>query len=369
MPKIRLALVYGGMSGEHSISLVTAASVMRALDMDAYDVTTIGIRKDGTWVPGASDPSELEALGFQGEVPESDRHIVLGMNDRTFYVAPTHGSGALEKYAEVDVVFPLLHGPFGEDGTIQGMFEMAQIPYVGCGVFSSAAAMDKHVMKLVLNEAGIPYAPYVVVTRRKWEADPHSVEAEISEKLTYPVFVKPARAGSSLGVSKVDNPQQLGQAFATAHAVDPKALVETGIEAREIECAVLGSRDGGRPRGGYLGEIVLGENEAGFYDYANKYLSTAQLQLQIPADIDPPVAKRMHSMALDVFEAFECEGLTRVDFFLTPHGDIMVNELNTMPGFTSVSMYPKMWEKAGLPYSQLLDELIGLALDRPIGIR
>ena len=369
MSKIRLALVYGGMSGEHSVSLVTAASVMRALDPDKYEVTAIGIRKDGSWVPGTTDPEELEALGFAGEVPASDRQVILGMKDRSFYVAPASGEGELELLAQVDVVFPLLHGPFGEDGTIQGMLEMAQIPYVGCGVFASAAGMDKHVMKLVLDEAGIPYAPYVVVTKARWERDPEGVLGEVAEKLEYPVFVKPARAGSSLGVSKVESPEGLADALATAQAVDPKVLVETGIEAREIECAVLGSHGGARPRAGYLGEILLGENEAGFYDYANKYLGTADLTLSIPAEIEPSIGKRMHTMALDVFEAFECEGLTRVDFFLAPDGSIMVNELNTMPGFTSVSMYPAMWEKANMPYSELVDELISLALERPLGIR
>ncbi len=369
MSKIRLALVYGGMSGEHSVSLVTAASVMRAIDRDRYELTAIAIRKDGSWVPGTTDPDELEAHGFGGEVPENDRQIVLGMKDRTFYVVPADGSGRLEKLAEVDVVFPLLHGPFGEDGTIQGMFEMARIPYVGCGVFASAAGMDKHVMKLVLDGAGIPYAPYVLVTRRRWERDPDGVHAEVAENLAYPVFVKPARAGSSIGVSKVEAPEGLAAAIEEAQKVDPKVLVETGIDAREIECAVLGSHGGERPRAAYLGEIVLGENEAGWYDYSNKYLGGTELTLRIPAEIDPPVGKKMHEIALAVFEAFECEGLTRVDMFLAPDGTVMVNELNTMPGFTAVSMYPKMWEKANLPYPKLIDELVALALERPTGIR
>lgn len=378
MSKIRLALICGGMSPEHSVSLVSAASIMSAIDRERYEIIPIKITREGAWVLAPNNPEELSSDGFaeteecatqsgqSAGVPSAQ--LVLGMADRRLYEISSDGS-AIKDLGKIDVVFPVLHGPFGEDGTIQGMLDMAQIPYVGCGVVASGTAMDKHMMKIILDEAAIPNVPYVLATVQRWSEQPEQIIREVREKLDYPVFVKPARAGSSIGVTKVSSEAELGAALEKAHRVDPKALIETGIDGREIECAVLGGHGSERARAAVLGEIRLGTNDAGFYDYNNKYLGTAELHLDIPANVEEETVQKMRALAVDVFEAFGCEGLTRVDFFLTPNGQIYVNEQNTMPGFTAVSMYPKMWEAAGLPYSQLIDELVSLALERPLGVR
>ncbi len=367
--KIRVALIYGGMSGEHSVSCLTAASVMRAVDPDKYEILPIGIRRDGTWVPGVADPVQLEAAGPHGEVGSSDELILLGTGADKAIAIDLVGSstGVLQNLGRVDVAFPLLHGPFGEDGTIQGMLEMAGIPYVGSGVFSSAAAMDKHYMKVVLEAAGVPVAPYVVATAKRWRTAAAEVIAEVNENLTYPVFVKPARAGSSLGITKVDGSEDLVSAVEYAQQTDPKVLIEQGVAGREIECAVLGGHGDEPARASVLGEIVVEQDS--WYDYETKYVQTEGFHMEIPASVEPDVAARMRTMAVEVFDAFECEGMTRVDFFLTDGGDVLVNEHNTIPGFTQFSMYPVLWQETGLPYGELIDELISLALERPVGLR
>ncbi len=364
--KIRVALIYGGASGEHSVSCLTAAAAMRALDQDKYEVLPIGIRRDGTWVPGIADPAELESAGPHGKVTGSSEQILLGAGTEKA-VAVNGESGALARLGRIDVAFPLLHGPFGEDGTIQGMLEMAGIPYVGSGVFASAAGMDKHFMKVVLESAGIPVAPYVLVTAKRWRTAAAEVAAEVNEKLVYPVFVKPARAGSSLGITKVDREEDLAAAIKVAQETDPKVIVEQGVVGREIECAVLGGHGDDSARASVLGEVVMDIDT--WYDYSTKYVQTEGFHMEVPANVPEDAAARMRAMAIDVFDAFECEGMTRVDFFLTEDGDVLVNEHNTIPGFTQFSMYPVLWEKTGLPYSNLLDELISLALERPVGLR
>ena len=368
--KIRVALIYGGMSGEHSVSCLTAASVMRAVDPDKYEILPIGIRRDGTWVPGVADPLQLESAGPRGEVGSSDELILLGTGaDKAIAIDLVNsGAGVLQNLGRIDVAFPLLHGPFGEDGTIQGMLEMAGIPYVGSGVFASAAGMDKHYMKVVLEAASIPVAPYVVATAKRWRTSNGDVIAEVNEKLSYPVFVKPARAGSSLGITRVDRPQELVAAVEYAQKTDPKVLIEQGVVGREIECAVLGGHGDEPARASVLGEIVVDEQDS-WYDYETKYVQTEGFHMEIPASVDDVVAERMRAMAVEVFDAFECEGLTRVDFFLTDDGDVLVNEHNTIPGFTQFSMYPVLWQQTGLPYGELIDELISLALERPVGLR
>lgn len=372
--KIRVALIYGGVSGEHSVSCLTAASVMRAIDPEKYEVLPIAIRTDGTWVPGTDDPDVLEAGGPHGVVPPSETQVLLGMNTQpeTVYstsAARTDASAQkLGVLGQVDVAFPLLHGPFGEDGTIQGMLEMAGVPYVGSGVFASAAGMDKHFMKVVMEAADIPVAPYVVVTPKRWRMDRTGVLADAA-MLTYPLFVKPARAGSSLGITKVNAPDELDAAVTVAQKTDPKVLIEQGIVGREIECAVLGGHGDDPARASVLGEIALDMEPGGWYDFDTKYVQTEDFHMEIPAAVDAGVAERMRELAVRVFDAFECEGMTRVDFFLTPDNQIIVNEHNTIPGFTKVSMYPVLWEHTGVPYPQLIDELISLALERPVGLR
>lgn len=368
--KIRVAVIYGGASGEHSISIATAGAVMRALDPARYEVLPIGIRKDGSWVPGASDPSTLTLDAGLLEVEGSDESVVLpaGNGSQELVKFSTSEAGAIDMLGGVDVVFPLLHGPFGEDGTIQGLLEMAGVPYVGCGVFASAAGMDKHYMKVVLEAAGLPVGPYVVATHRRWRDDRDGVIADV-ERLQFPVYVKPARAGSSLGITRVNSIDGLADAVAAAQEHDPKVLIEQGINAREIECAVLGGHDDSAPRASVLGEVLVEVGEEGFYDFEHKYIDTAGLTMSIPASVEPEVAERIRAQACEAFDAFGCEGMTRVDFFLTDEGETFIIEINTIPGFTPFSMYPAMWEATGLSYAELLDELIGLALERPTGLR
>lgn len=369
MAKVRVALIYGGVSGEHSVSCLTAASVMRAMDPDRYEILPIGIRRDGTWVPGVGDPDRLEAAGFTGQVASRDEQVLIELaGEHRALLAPRgRDDGALAALGTMDVVFPLLHGPFGEDGTLQGMLKMAGVPYVGCGVFASAAGMDKHYMKVVLQSAGIDVAPYVLVTPRRWRTERGRILKEIARTLSFPVFVKPARAGSSLGIVRVDAPEGLEEAVVRAQGTDPKVIVEQGIAGREIECAVLGGHGDDAPRTSVLGEIVM--DSAQWYDYETKYVQTEGFHMAIPARVDEPVATRIRETAARVFEAFGCEGMTRVDFFLTEVGEVFVNEHNTTPGFTQFSMYPLLWQATGLPYAQLIDELIALALERPVGLR
>ncbi|MDO3394928.1 D-alanine--D-alanine ligase family protein [Nocardioides sp. SOB44] len=352
--RTRVALVFGGRSGEHPISAATAAGVMRAIDSDKYDVLPIGITRDGDWVLASGDPAQWELAS--GRLPEV-----------------TTGSGpalaSLTEAGPVDVVFPLLHGPYGEDGTIQGLLELAGVRYVGAGVLASAVGMDKHYMKLVFAGHGLPVAPYVVVRPAEWEQDPGAVVERVQQALEFPVFVKPARAGSSLGVTRVDDLTGLADAVEEARAHDPKVLVEQGVEGREIECAVLGGRGGGPARASVPGEIVVDHGAATFYDFEAKYLSDSHARTEAPADLPADVAERVREVAVQAFDSISAEGLSRVDVFVTPEGEVLLNEINTMPGFTPISMYSKMWEATGLTYTELVDELIQLALERTTGLR
>jgi D-alanine-D-alanine ligase len=269
---------------------------------------------------------------------------------------------------DVDVVFPVLHGPFGEDGTVQGLLELAGIRYVGSGVLASAVGMDKHYMKLVFAAHGLPVAPYVAVSPRDWSDRREDVLTRVKE-LRLPIFVKPARAGSSLGVTRVDDLADLNRAVEEAQMHDPKVLVEEGIEGREIECGVLGGRGGAAPRASVPGEIVVDHGARAFYDFEAKYIDDGPVRLETPADLLPAVVERVRDLAVRAFEAINAEGIARVDVFLTPDGEVVLNEINTMPGFTPISMYPRMWEASGLSYPDLIDELIQLALERRTGLR
>jgi D-alanine-D-alanine ligase len=352
--KVRVALVFGGRSGEHAISAATAAGVMKAIDREKYDVLPIGITREGQWVLPSGDATQWELTADRlPEVTRASGREVTG----------------LAEAGEIDVVFPLLHGPYGEDGTIQGLLELAGVHYVGAGVLASAVGMDKHYMKLVFTGHGLPVGPYVVVKPRDWEQSQSEVVRRIQSELTFPVFVKPARAGSSLGVTRVDDLTGLADAIEEARFHDPKVIVEQGIEGREIECAVLGGRHGGPPRASVPGEIVVDHGSADFYDFEAKYLSDSQARTDAPADLPDEVADRVRELAVLAFEAVGAEGISRVDVFVTPSGDVVANEINTMPGFTPISMYPKMWEATGLSYPDLIDELIQLALERPTGLR
>jgi D-alanine-D-alanine ligase len=367
--KPRVAVVFGGRSGEHAISCVTASSVLAAIDRSVYDVVPIGITRAGRWVLAADDPDRWAlTAGVLPEVGDGDGPGVLLPSQTGAYELTVLEQGRLPQVlGTVDVVLPLLHGPFGEDGTLQGLLELADVHYVGSGVLASAASMDKHYMKVLLAGAGIPVGPYVVVDRRRWERHADDVREDV-EELGWPVFVKPARAGSSLGITKVKGPADLDAAIEQARRHDPKVIVEAAIEGREIECAVLESLDGGAPATSLPGEIKVTSGHE-FYDFEAKYLDEAAVTLTCPADLPDDLVHRIREMSARTFEALGCEGLARVDFFVPPDGGVLVNEINTMPGFTPVSMYPRMWQATGLSYPDLVDRLLTLALARPTGLR
>ena len=369
--KPRVAVVFGGRSGEHTISCATAAGVLSAIDRDRYEVLPIGITPSGQWVLVDDDPA---ALALDDSRPPVEI-TAEGLGRGELLVRP--GSGALTALTPagpsalggVDVVLPLLHGPYGEDGTIQGMLEMLGIRYAGCGVLASAAGMDKQVTKVLLSAAGIATAPHVVVEPHRWNRDRAAV-LRACEALDYPLFVKPARAGSSLGITRVERRADLPAAIEAAREVDPKVLVETGIVGREIEVAVLGGRGDDAPRVAEPGEIVMdAAHGAGeFYDYQTKYLAHDAVQMVCPARLTPAERELVMSTAAEAFLAIGAEGLTRVDFFVTDDGRAIVNEVNTMPGFTPFSMYPYMWRVSGMDYPALVGELIELALERPADV-
>ena len=371
----RVAVVYGGRSSEHAISCITAGSVLAALDPDRYDVVAVGIARDGRWVLESGDPDRLRIDGPHG-LPAVDAErtpVALARvgdgTDRADLVAsdPTRTTGPADSLGTVDVVFPVLHGPWGEDGTIQGMLEMAGVRYVGAGVLASAVSMDKHYMKVVLADAGLEVMPSLTVTTAGWTADPDDVRRR-ADALGWPLFVKPARGGSSFGISKVAGPDALAAAMEEAFRHDPKVLVEqAAVGAREIECGVLQALDG-TPETSLPAEIrITGEHE--FYDFEAKYLPEEATQLDVPAILPDDVLARMRELAARAFTAVGGEGLSRVDFFCFPDGRLVVNEINTMPGFTPLSMYPRMWAATGLDYPALVDRLVRLALQRGTGLR
>ena len=366
--KPRVAVVFGGRSDEHGVSCVTAGSVLRAIDRERYDVVPIGIARDGRWVLESDEPARLAIR--DNEFPAVDEAAVpvsLARAEGSADLVVSDPSRPPETLGQVDVVFPLLHGPWGEDGTIQGMLEMAGVRYVGAGVLASAVSMDKAHMKTVLVAAGLPVMPSLTVTERQWAHGRVEVQ-ERADALGYPLFVKPARGGSSYGISKVHDASELADAVAEAHRHDPKALIEVGaVGAREVECAVLGSLEGD-PETSVPGEIRVGGDHE-FYDLEAKYLPDQQTELDIPADLPVEVERELRSMAARAFEAVDCEGLARVDFFVMPDDTLVINELNTMPGFTPTSMYPQLWAATGLDYPALVDRLIGLALARGTGLR
>ena len=365
--RIRVAVVFGGRSSEHAISCVSAGSVLRALDRDRYDVVPIGLTTDGRWVLEADDPDRLRIT--DGRLPQVDgtlTSLVLAA-DPTRPELEVHAPGDVPgTLAGVDVVFPVLHGPYGEDGTIQGLLEMAGVPYVGSGVLASAAAMDKGAMKALFAHAGLEQSPYVVITDRDWRRDPAECVARVAQ-LGLPVFVKPARAGSSLGITKVKDVAELVAAIEVAREHDPRVVVEASVEgAREIECGVLVDVDG-EPRASVCAEIVVhGAHE--FYDFEAKYLDDAA-DLVVPADLPLEVSERVRALSVRAFDALQCEGLARCDFFVTADGRVLVNEVNTMPGFTSISMFPRVWAESGIDYPTLVDRLVADALRRGTGLR
>jgi len=353
--RVRVAVIFGGRSAEHEVSVVSAHSVVNALDRERYEVVAVGIDKEGRWrlLPG---PPTLPA-GATATLPsvaaDAGTEVSLGRDPGTTELV---GAGLSEP---IDVVFPVLHGPYGEDGTIQGLLELAGVPYVGGGVLASAVGMDKAVQKVLFRASGLAVAPHAVVREHEWREDPEAVEAAAAS-LGYPVFVKPAALGSSVGITKVHEPAHLAAAVREAFRFGRKILVERSIEgARELELSVLGNDD---PVASVAGEIIPKGHE--FYDYEAKYLDEHGAQLVVPADITPEVLEEGQRIAVAAFRAIEGAGMARVDLFLLPSGELLVNEINTIPGFTKISMYPKLWEASGVSYAELVDRLILLALER-----
>jgi D-alanine-D-alanine ligase len=367
--KPRVAVVFGGRSSEHAISCVTAANVLQAIDRDKYDVVPVGITTSGHWVLESGDPDRLSIT--DGKLPEVDvtaAPVLFGADRELVVSQPDQVPSTL---GEVDVVFPLLHGPWGEDGTLQGLLEMSDIRYVGSGVLSSAVGMDKHYMKVVFAAAGLEVGPYVVIRDRDWLRDPAACRAAVVE-LGFPVFVKPARGGSSLGISKVSSVDELDAAIAEARAHDPKVIVEASVKnPREIEVGVLGGLNGGLPEASVCGEIAISGGGHDFYDFETKYLPEGEeyTALSVPAELPDEIVAEIRSKALTAFDAIEAEGLARVDFFLDADGRVIINEINTMPGFTPTSMFPRLWAASGLDYPALVDRLLTLAQTRPTGLR
>ncbi|HTZ47074.1 MAG TPA: D-alanine--D-alanine ligase family protein [Verrucomicrobiae bacterium] len=345
---LRVGVLFGGRSGEHEVSLASAASVIRGLDPDKYEAVPIGITKDGHWLVGEG------AVKMLPEVLKGGRRVMLTADPTEAALVPLdRGSGA----QRLDVVFPVLHGTFGEDGTIQGMLDLAGLPYVGAGVLGSAIGMDKDVAKRLCQTAGIPVVPWVSVSRWDWEKNREATITEIESQFSYPVFVKPATLGSSVGMSKVHKAEELGPAIDLACEYGMKIMVEKAVTAREIEVSVLGNHD---PKASVPGEIVPHRE---FYDYTAKYLEDGT-RLVIPAELKPSQIQKIQAIAVKAFRTLELAGMARVDFFVEKKGSkLYLNEVNTIPGFTSISMYPKLWEATGIPFRQLIDKLIELAFE------
>lgn len=361
--RIRVAVIFGGRSSEHTISCISAGSILKAIDQTKYEVIPIGITHEGRWVLESSDSARLSVTDGVFPAVDSSRSPVLFTPDpsATHLVVQSEVPDVL---AQVDVAFPVLHGPWGEDGTIQGLFELAGVPYVGSGVFASAAAMDKGHLKALMRASGIPVGPYEVITDADWK---NQREQSLSRaiNLGFPLFVKPCRAGSSVGISKVKRAQDLVAAIEFAREHDPKLIIEASQEnTREIECGVLGGQTG--PRASVLAEIIVREGHE-FYDFEAKYVDDS-VELSVPAKIDSQIAIRAQEIACAAFSAIDAEGLARVDMFITGE-QIVINEINTMPGFTPISMFPRMWKESGLNYPELIDYLISDALRRGTGLR
>ena len=364
--KLRLGILFGGRSAEHDVSLVSARNIMAAADPSKYEIVPIGISKQGQWRIGdgalrllgnESSSAKLEAV--ERKILKSGREVIVASNPGTpVSLIPLKQTNAGAKIGKLDVVFPVLHGTFGEDGTVQGLLELAGIAYVGAGVLGSAAGMDKDVMKRLFHARDLPIVPYLSINRSDFEAKPQDTIRAIEQKFRYPVFVKPANLGSSVGVNKAGNRKELRASLEIAASFDRKLLVERAVDCREIECSVLGND---HPIASIPGEIAPSTE---FYDYTAKYIEDTA-KLIVPAKLSKSQVKQVQTLAIAAFQATDCAGMARVDLFLEKRtGKFYVNELNTIPGFTSISMYPRLWEASGIPYSKLIDRLVELAIER-----
>jgi len=361
--KIRVGVIFGGRSGEHEVSLRSARSVIEAMNRTKYEVIPIAITKEGNWlapIKAAELLSETPARLLSSTVRAGSKNDVAIIGDPSrsgLLTLDTNGEPA----ERLDVVFPVLHGTYGEDGTIQGLLEMAAIPFVGCGTLASACGMDKVIMKALFKDAGLPICDYAWFLRSEWEADTEKISRRIARGIAFPAFVKPANLGSSVGVSKATDKTSLSRAVELAARYDRKIIVEELVDAREIECAVMGNDE---PHASLPGEYVVHDEAARFLDYNEKYASTGHVEFVVPAKVSKAKANKIQSMAIDAFKAIDAAGLARVDFFLKRDGELLVNEVNTLPGLTEVSGFPKMWAASGVPFPRLIDQLIEFALER-----
>ncbi|HEY9439960.1 MAG TPA: D-alanine--D-alanine ligase family protein [Streptomyces sp.] len=370
--KPRVAVVFGGRSSEHGISVLTAGAVLSAIDRSVYDVLPIGITADGRWALTADDPARMAITDRRvpdvaGLAESREGTVVLSVDPGSREVVYSEPGAVPEVLGDVDVVFPVLHGPYGEDGTLQGLLELSGVPYVGAGVLSSAVGQDKEYMKRVFTSFGLPVGPYEVIRPREWDRERPAARKRIMEFAAehgWPLFIKPARGGSSVGITKVDDPSGLDEAIEEARRHDPKFLVESLLRGREIECGVLEFEDG--PRASVPAEIPPVTSHD-FYDFEAKYIDAAPGL--VPAPLTDEQTATVQRLAVDAFDAASCEGLVRADFFLTEDGQFVINEINTMPGFTPISMYPRMWQESGVSYPELVDRLIQAALTRSTGLR
>jgi D-alanine-D-alanine ligase len=362
--KIRVGIIFGGKSGEHEISLASAQSVARAIDRSKYDVVLIGVTKEGRWITGGSALKQLAAISptplLAPESENANGGVSAPINSAELVPTGVSAVTAQSPLATIDVAFPLVHGPFGEDGTLQGLLELADIPYVSAGVAASAVGMDKALMKAVFRAHSLPILDWLVILRRDWEAQPDNAIYRVESVLGYPCFVKPANLGSSVGVTKAHRRDELIEALRVAAQYDRKLIAERAAQnAREIECSVLGNDD---PIASIPGEVITKRE---FYDYAAKYDNEAGTELIVPADLSPEITRNVQEIAIRAFKAIDACGMARADFFHERGASrLLLNEINTIPGFTSVSMYPRMWQKTGISYADLIDRLIQLALER-----
>ena len=361
--KIRVGVIFGGRSGEHEVSMRSARAVIEAIDKTKYDVVPIAITKEGNWLGSAAaarllpedTQRQLSANTFNNRTKDV---TILGDPSRTGLMRLDDSDQSTEK---LDVVFPVLHGTYGEDGTLQGLLEMAALPFVGCGTLASACGMDKVTMKALFKDAGLPICGHTWFRRSEWEDDPDKVTRRVAREIGFPCFVKPANLGSSVGVSKATNKASFTKAVELAARYDRKIIVEELVDGREIECAVIGNDE---PRASLPGEYVIHEESARFLDYTEKYSSTGNVEFIVPARISKTVIKKIQTMAAKAYKAIDASGLSRVDFFLKKDNELLVNEINTLPGLTDVSGFPQMWEATGLRFTRVIDELIRLAIER-----
>ena len=363
--QINIGVIFGGRSGEHEVSVRSARAVIEGLDRRRYNVIPLAITREGRWLSPAESAALLPGAAREllpGSVAEAGESLtIVGDPSRRGLVA-LGGDGAGPLTRKLDVVFPVLHGTFGEDGTIQGLLEMAGVPYVGCGVLASSCGMDKVAMKALFRDAGLPLCRYTWFLRADWESDPSGVLRRVAREIGYPCFVKPANLGSSVGVSRADDRATLGEAIKLAARYDRKVIVEEGVNAREIECAVLGNDE---PEASLPGEYIVLDERAAFLDYTEKYSDTGHVRFVVPAPLPKRLAERVRRLAVRAFKSVDGAGFARVDFFLRRDtGELLVNELNTIPGLTEVSGFPKMWEASGRPFPQVLDRLVELAFER-----